>query len=89
MFNRVKKEKKPKFIDNGETIADMNVKGLPWYRSKKEISVAKRMAGVNLLPHERRAIILGAMFAYMPVFLVMIAGFTVVYLLFLLWASNV
>jgi hypothetical protein len=84
-----KKKQKEKFIDTGVTVADMNVKGMPWYKSKKETKARRNMVGVTLLPHERRAIIFGAFSAYLPVFLSLLTGFAVIYILFLLWANNV
>ena len=30
-----KNKKKPSFIDDGRTIADMNVEGMPWYSGEK------------------------------------------------------
>lgn len=30
-----KNKKKPSFIDDGRTIADMNVEGMPWYSEQK------------------------------------------------------
>jgi len=64
----------------------MNVQGMPWYQSKKMIKSKKNLVDLNLLPRERRAIILGAYKAYLPVFLGILGGFVVAYLLFLLWA---
>ena len=37
------KKKKTKFVDDGRTIADMNVEGMPWYTpGKKEEGQKKR-----------------------------------------------
>ena len=30
-----KNKKKPSFVDDGRTIADMNVEGMPWYSEQK------------------------------------------------------
>ena len=35
------KKKKPKFVDDGRTIANMNVDGMPWYDRSQSSDVAK------------------------------------------------
>ena len=84
-----KEKKKVVFEDTGETVADMNVEGFKWYQSKKTMKQHKKMMDLNILPHERRAIIKGALIAYLPTFLIILVSFVVVYLLFYFWAISV
>jgi len=81
-----KKEKKMDVIDDGRTVSNMNVDGFSWYQSKKTIKRKQKLMDLNLLPKERWAIIKGAYLAYLPVFLFILGGFVVTYLLFYVWA---
>jgi hypothetical protein len=67
-----KEDRKPKIVDEGITIANMNVEGFRWYQSKETI--------------KRKKIIKDAYFAYMPIFFGILAGFTIAYGIFYLWA---
>jgi uncharacterized membrane protein YdbT with pleckstrin-like domain len=80
------KKKKTDIVDDGRTIADMNVDGMPWYKSEKMIKSKQKLLDLNLTKKERRAMIFGALFAYLPIYLIIVGAFTVVYLLFLLFA---
>lgn len=81
-----KENRKPKNDDSGITIADMNVEGFRWYQSKETLRKKKRIRDLGLSKRERRAMIIGAYFAYMPIFFGILAGFTIAYGLFYLWA---
>ena len=82
------KKKKEKFIDDGYTVANMNVEGLPWFMSEKHVKAKKKLVDLNLSRKERRAMMRGAFLAYMPVFLIILTGFVGAYLLFLLLITN-
>ncbi len=82
------KIKKVTYEDDGSTIADMNVEGLPWYQSEKHIKAKKKLMNLNLSPRERRAIVKGAFLAYLPVFLAILLAFVGTYLLILLWMNS-
>ena len=82
------KQKHDEFMDDGSTIADMNVEGFRWYQSKKTKELRKNLVEVDLTPKERRAIVKGAFLAFLPVFLVIVGSFIAVYLLFLYFAST-
>jgi len=73
-------------LDDGRTVANMNVAGMPWYRSKKELSAQKQINDLGMTKKEKWAVIVGAYKAYIPIFAGILAGFTVGYLLFLLFA---
>lgn len=82
------KNKRNDFVDDGSTIADMNVEGFRWYQSKKTQQLKKNLVEVDLSPKERRAIVKGAFLAFLPVFLVIVGSFIAVYLLFLYFAAT-
>jgi len=82
------KQKQDEFVDDGSTIADMNVEGFRWYQSKKTKELRKNLVEVDLTPKERRAIVRGAFLAFLPVFLIIVGSFIAVYLLFLYFAST-
>lgn len=46
----MRKDKKQKFIDDGRTIADMNLEGMPWYNP-----ATARQAGEEALTDEARS----------------------------------
>jgi len=82
-----KKRDEPEVVDDGRTIANMNVEGFAWYRSPKSIESKRKLLELNLTKKERRAMILGALLAYFPYYLAFLGAFTLVYLLFLLFAK--
>lgn len=82
-----RKKEQNEIVDDGSTIADMNVEGFRWYQSKKTNELRKNIIDANLTPKERRAIARGALLAFLPVFLVIIGCFVAIYLLFLYFAS--
>jgi len=81
-------KKKNDFVDDGSTIADMNVEGFRWYQSKKTRELRKNLVEVDLSPKERRAIVKGAFLAFLPVFLIIVGSFIAAYLLFLYFAAT-
>lgn len=87
MFKKKKKKEYPD--DDGRTISNMNVDGMPWYDPKKEEKEArkKKMDELKVTRKEKRAMIIGAYLAYLPMFLVGIAAFTIVMLLISFWLS--
>lgn len=68
--------------DDGRTIADMNIEGMPWYqpRSDKKVDPEDK-------PNrkERKAMIRGAFLAALPAFLTFLFGFVAVFLLLFMW----
>lgn len=86
MFKRKKKQYDD---DDGRTIANMNVDGMPWYEPNKEDKEKrrKRMEELKISRKEKRAMIMGAYLAYLPMFLCIIAAFTITTLLIYLWLS--
>ena len=75
--------KKDDFEDDGRTIADMNVDGMPWYApTRKDPESAEK---IELTPEEQRWMIGGALKAAL-----LVAGvFGIVYFLFLLFCTKV
>ena len=80
MFRRKKKELPPD--DDGRTIANMNVEGMPWYRPDSGKKVREQDKPTR---KERRSMIRAGYLAYLPMFIFMLLGFTVAFLLIYLW----
>ena len=70
--------------DDGRTIVDMNVEGMPWYqpRSGKDVNVDPDDKPTR---KERRSMVFGAFLAYLPAFLTFLLGFVAVFLLLYVW----
>ena len=86
MFFR-KKRKKEYPDDDGRTVANMNVEGMPWYQQNKEEAdeKKKKIEELRISRKEKRAMIIGAYLAYLPMLLTVLAAFTIVMLLIALW----
>lgn len=82
-----KKNKKKYDDDDGRTVANMNVDGMPWYQPNKEENDKKRkkIEELKLSRKEKRAMIMGAYLAYLPMFLCALAAFSIVILLIYIW----
>lgn len=89
-------KKKEKFVDDGRTIANMNVEGMPWYHPEKGDSIRengdpaknnapKQTYQDELTPAGRRSMMLGVLGAAMLIAFIFIA----VYFLFILFCSKV
>ena len=76
-----KKNKKKKFKDTSVTIADMNVEGMPRYKSPKEITHQEEMKKIGVTKKEKCAMIFGAFLAYLPLILIIIGSYVAVFLL--------
>ena len=68
------------------TVADMNVEGMPWYKTPEEVRQAEEMDKLGLTKKESGAMIKGAFQAYLPVFLITLAVFAAAYGLFVLFS---
>ena len=77
----MKKEKKEKqkFIDDGRTIYNMDVDGMPHRRKKEDPN------GVYLTKKERKAAIIAAILHFMPILFGVILCFTIVMVLLYFW----
>lgn len=69
------------WIDDGRTVSDMNVEGMPWYvkggyRKDKAERVTLR---------EKLAVVFGAYKAYLPVLAITALSIGAVFLLILIW----
>ena len=74
-----KKKKKQKFIDDGRTIYNMDVDGMPHRRKKEDPN------GVYLTKKERKAAIIAAILHFMPILFGVILCFTIVMVLLYFW----
>ena len=75
------RNRKEDFEDDGRTIADMNVDGMPWYEPKRQDNAEK----IELTSSEQRALIGSTLKAA----LLVAAIFGLVYFLFILFCTNV
>ena len=77
--------KQQEFEDDGRTIADMNVDGMPWYRPDRKDAASGNDASGGFTREEKRAYLAGALKAG----LLIAAVFAGVYFLFILFCTNV
>lgn len=70
------------------TVANMNVDGMPWYRSPEEQKDCENMRGVGLTKEERRAMIKGAYKAMLPAFLIGLAVFSAAFAVIILFLAH-
>ena len=75
----MKKEKKPKYIDDGHTIYDMNVDA-PWNKQK-----TNKKDTIYVSKEEKRLLIIAAFKVYLPKFLLVLFCFGLTMLLIYLW----
>ncbi len=75
-----KANKKPKYIDDGHTIYNMDVDGMPHRR-------AKNKDDFYVTRKEKRAIIKAALQHYLPLFIGVLVCFLIAMLLIMLWLS--
>ena len=79
-------KKKPSFVDDGRTIANMNVEGMPWYSEAKNKPENKgKNDFTDLTFKEKRAMMRGILGAA----LLIAALFLLVFFLFILFCSYV
>lgn len=72
---RRNKEGKPKFEDDGRTIANMNVEGMPWYNPSKDITTeGSAQDFTDLTSKEKRAMMRGILSAALLIGLIFIGG---------------
>lgn len=78
-MDKKEKKKKEKFVDDGRTIYNMDIDGMP-HRRKKEDS-----NGVYLTKKERRAAIFAAFLHFTPIFLGVILCFALAMVILYFW----
>ena len=72
---RKNKENKPKFEDDGRTIANMNVEGMPWYNPSKDIVNNKSTQDfTDLTASEKRAMMRGILAAALLIGAIFVGG---------------
>lgn len=81
------KKKKVKYIDDGRTIANMNVEGMKWYVPEKHRRAKSQLADLKITKSERRAMIKGALLAILPIVFAYIGIFFVIFLIIYFWLS--
>lgn len=75
----VKKDKNKEIIDDGHTIYDMDIDGMP-HRARKS-----NLAGIVLTKKERRAIRRAALLHILPRLITVVLGFSLAMVLIWLW----
>lgn len=73
----MKTKKKQKYVDDGHTIYSMDVDA-KWNKTKKDKSVC-------VSKEEKKQLLKGAFIAYFPKLLLVIAGFTLAFILIYFW----
>lgn len=69
------KDNNPKFEDDGRTIANMNVEGMPWYNPSRDTDADKSVQDFgDLTPKEKRAMMRGILAAALLVGGIFIGG---------------
>jgi hypothetical protein len=85
--NKKVSNKKDKFIDDGRSIADMNIEGFSWYTPNKYGTERKNLSDLKLTRKERMAMIFGALQAILPVAITMFLLLFGVFLIISFWLS--
>lgn len=80
--DKEKKKKKDKFEDDGRTVADMNVEGMPWYRGKNYDPESRPP---KLTFKERFAVFKASFLSMLPVLFCTLAGLAIAGILLWLW----
>ena len=82
------KKKREEFVDDGRTIANMNVDGMPWYDEKTE-EVKRMNASKSELPELDREGKMALLWGVIGAALLIGAVFAVAMLLFILFCVNI
>lgn len=85
-------KKKETFVDDGRTIVNMNVEGMPWHLDGPRVGKGPKQPGENerqpedlqLTKKETRAIIKGVMMVTLPIVLIFTLSYFFIFL-FLDW----
>lgn len=78
------KDKKQRQQDDGHTVADMNVPGMPWYMDKKYKQSKKNIYGIELTRRERWALVRGILSVVVPIGLLFVGAYAI-FMLLLQW----
>lgn len=82
------KEKKEKVeLDTETTIADMNIEGFKWYNPSQKKRQSSEQEQFKLTKKERRAVMIGALRALLPVIAVVLLVFVLVFALAYVWLN--
>lgn len=75
----MKKNKKEEFIDDGRTIADMDIEGMPHRKDKN------RQASYDVTKEEKRHLIMAGYKAFLPLLICSLVGITLTFILIYFW----
>lgn len=79
--------KKTEFIDDGRSIADMNIEGFSWYTPTRYSTERKNLTDLKLTRKERMAMIFGALQAILPIAITLFMLLFGVFLLIEFWLN--
>lgn len=85
MFGRRKKQRKLPEWDDGRTVAEMNVEGMPWYQPTSGKKVKEEDKPTR---RETRAMIRAGFLAYLPRFFAILVGFGLAVFFVYLWLNG-
>ena len=77
-------------MDDGRTVADMNVPGMPWHLDGPKVQGNKTggLEEIELTKAERRALVQGALMAVMPIALFFVGAYFLIFLfIHFIWLS--
>lgn len=90
------RKKKQTFVDDGRTIANMNVPGMPWHLDGPKVSTDNgerqqeehALAEIELTKGERRAMVKGAILAVLPIATIFAVAYLLIFLFIdFIWLS--
>ena len=89
------RKKREPFVDDGRTLANMNVPGMPWHLDGPKVSLGKKnevkeesLADMNLTKGERRAILKGVLMAILPIGMIFVIAYLLIFLfIHFVWLS--
>lgn len=89
MKNKKEKKQKTKFedLDDNRTVANMNVEGFKWYKSDKEKAAKEDLRKLKVTKKERKAITKAAYLSVIPIIIMYLSAFILLFLLILWWLN--
>ncbi len=82
-----KKRNKPEDYDDGRTIANMNVEGMPWYEPEEVRKNRESLKAEKPTRKEKRAMIRGAFAATLPFLFAILISVSIAFLVVWLWLN--
>ena len=86
----MKRKKREPFVDDGRTVANMNVPGMPWHLDGPKVPGEKEneLEHLKLTKGERRALIQGVLMTVMPIAFIFVGAYFLIFLfIHFVWLS--